>query len=82
MNLKALHYKKTPYKQRHHLVRPFKPNFKYGEMRKFGFSVSRYLWKTCDNQLERDKGSQFFYLVQIILSFFYYSFNIEVVAPK
>ena len=38
-------------------MRPLKnAAFKYQQIKKYGFKVSRKLWKTCSNQHERNLG--------------------------
>jgi hypothetical protein len=53
----ALHYNKTNLKNRHHIIRPFRAaQFKYSEMKRVGFKVSRPLWNSCLNPVERNLG--------------------------
>ena len=57
ITFKTEHYNKTEYKQRHNIMRPLKnATFKFSQIRKFGFNVSRKLWKSCTNKRLRNLG--------------------------
>jgi len=56
-NFKTENYDKTDLKKRHHIMRPLRnARFKYSEIRRLGFKVSRPLWRSCTNIRERNLG--------------------------
>jgi hypothetical protein len=50
-------YQNCDLKRRHHFLRPLKKaNFKYSEIRRMGYKVSRHLWNNCNDETPRNLG--------------------------
>lgn len=65
----AGYYKEIDLKKRHFFARHLKNSgLKFGQVRALRYPISRKLWNNLDNNVERNLGLIFFYLM-LILSF-------------
>ena len=55
----VVYYQATKLKERHKFVKPIRDSgLNYSDIRELGYPISRYLWDTCENSSERNKGKK------------------------